>query len=59
MGDVIRLDGVGAVRTASGGMSRHKGQAVAIGLVLLISAALGPLGLAGARQQDHRHRRAG
>jgi putative ABC transport system permease protein len=46
MGHVIRLDGVGAVRTASGGLPRHKGQAVAIGLVLLISTALGTLGLA-------------
>jgi putative ABC transport system permease protein len=37
---------LGAVRTASGGMLRHKVQAVAIGLVLLVSTASATLGLA-------------
>ena len=36
---------VGAVRTASGGMLRHKVQAVAIGLVVLVSTASATLGL--------------
>jgi putative ABC transport system permease protein len=35
----------GAVRTASGGMLRHKVQAVAIGLVVLVSTASATLGL--------------
>ena len=35
----------GAVRTASGGMRRHKVQAVAIGLVVLVSTASATLGL--------------
>jgi len=37
---------LGPVRTASGGMRRHKVQAVAIGMVLLISTASATLGLA-------------
>ena len=37
---------LGAVRTASGGMLRHKVQAVAIGLVLLVSTAPATLGFA-------------
>jgi len=37
---------LGAVRTASGGMLRHKVQVVAIGLVLLVSTASATLGLA-------------
>ena len=37
---------LGAVRTASGGMLRHKVQAVAIGLVLLVSTASATLGFA-------------
>jgi len=37
---------LGAVRTASGGMLRHKVQAVAIGLVVLVSTASATLGLA-------------
>ena len=36
----------GAVRTASGGMLRHKVQAVVIGMVLLVSTASATLGLA-------------
>jgi putative ABC transport system permease protein len=36
----------GAIRTATGGMGRHKVQAVVIGLVLLISTASATLGLA-------------
>ena len=37
---------LGAVRTASGGMLRHKVQTVAIGLVLLVSTASATLGFA-------------
>ena len=37
---------LGAVRTATGGLLRHKVQAVVIGLVLLISTASATLGLA-------------
>lgn len=36
---------LGSVRTATGGMLRHKVQAVVIGLVLLISTASATLGL--------------
>src|SRR5207253_4883621 len=36
----------GAVRTASGGMRRHKVQAIAIGLVVLVSTASATLGFA-------------
>jgi len=41
-----RLSWLGAVRTATGGMLRHKMQAVVIGLVLLVSTASATLGLA-------------
>ena len=37
---------LGPVRTASGGMRRHKVQAIAIGLVVLVSTASATLGLA-------------
>jgi len=37
---------LGAVRTATGGMLRHKVQAVVIGMVLLVSTASATLGLA-------------
>jgi putative ABC transport system permease protein len=37
---------LGAVRTASGGLARHKVQAVVIGLVLLVATASATLGLA-------------
>jgi len=37
---------LGAVRTASGGVLRHKVQAIAIGLVVLVSTASATLGLA-------------
>jgi putative ABC transport system permease protein len=37
---------VGAVRTATGGMLRHKVQAVVLGMVLLVSTASATLGLA-------------
>jgi hypothetical protein len=36
----------GAVRTATGGMLRHKVQAVVLGMVLLVSTASATLGLA-------------
>ena len=36
----------GPVRTATGGMLRHKVQAVVIGMVLLVSTASATLGLA-------------
>lgn len=40
------MSGAGAVRTASGGLLRHKVQAVVIGLVLLVSTASATLGFA-------------
>ncbi len=40
------MSGFGAVRTATGGMLRHKVQAVVIGMVLLISTASATLGFA-------------
>ena len=41
-----RRNWLGPVRTASGGMRRHKVQAIAIGLVVLVSTASATLGLA-------------
>ena len=41
-----RINRLGPVRTASGGMRRHKVQAIAIGLVVLVSTASATLGLA-------------
>ena len=41
-----RTSGIGAVRTAAGGVLRHKVQAVVIGTVLLVSTASATLGLA-------------
>ena len=41
-----RTHWLGPVRTASGGMRRHKVQAIAIGLVVLVSTASATLGLA-------------
>ena len=41
-----RRSWLGPVRTASGGMRRHKVQAIAIGLVVLVSTASATLGLA-------------
>ena len=43
--EVLALSWAGAVRTASGGVLRHKVQAVAIGLVVLVSTASATLGL--------------
>ena len=40
------MNWLGAVRTATGGMLRHKVQAVVIGMVLLISTASATLGFA-------------
>src|ERR1700756_1717030 len=40
------MSGAGGVRTASGGLLRHKVQAVVIGLVLLVSTASATLGFA-------------
>jgi hypothetical protein len=40
------MNRVGPVRTATGGLLRHKVQAVVIGMVLLVSTASATLGLA-------------
>jgi putative ABC transport system permease protein len=40
------MSGIGPVRTAAGGILRHKVQAVVIGTVLLVSTASATLGLA-------------
>ena len=40
------MNWLGAVRTATGGMLRHKVQAVVLGMVLLVSTASATLGLA-------------
>ena len=41
-----RINWLGPVRTASGGMRRHKVQAIAIGLVVLVSTASATLAFA-------------
>ena len=40
------MNWLGAVRTATGGMLRHKVQAIVLGMVLLVSTASATLGLA-------------